>query len=104
MLKFLYFFMIVVAGTGGELCVSRAMKQVGEVHDFRPAAIVRVIGRARVYKAHALLLGCDETGLKERELTKRALPDEFRQIKKETFDTLQVWKCDGDSVAETRPL
>ena len=46
MLKFLYFFMIVVAGTGGELCVSRAMKQVGEVHDFRPAAIVRVIGRA----------------------------------------------------------
>ncbi len=38
--------MIVVAGTGGELCVSRAMKQVGEVHDFRPAAIVRVIGRA----------------------------------------------------------
>jgi drug/metabolite transporter (DMT)-like permease len=46
MFKFLYFFMIVVAGTGGELCVSRAMKQVGEVHDFRPAAIVRVIGRA----------------------------------------------------------
>jgi len=30
----------------GELCVSRAMKQVGEVHDFRPAAIVKVIGRA----------------------------------------------------------
>lgn len=46
MLKFLYFFMIVVAGTGGELCVSRAMKQVGEVHDFRPTAILRVIGRA----------------------------------------------------------
>lgn len=46
MLKFIYFFMIVVAGTGGELCVSRAMKQVGEVKDFRPAAIVRVIGRA----------------------------------------------------------
>ena len=46
MFKFLYFFMIVVAGTGGELCVSRAMKQVGEVHDFRPAAIVRVIVRA----------------------------------------------------------
>jgi drug/metabolite transporter (DMT)-like permease len=44
--KFLYFFMIVVAGTAGELCVSRAMKQTGEVHDFRPAAIVRVIGRA----------------------------------------------------------
>jgi len=46
MYKFIYFFMIVVAGTLGELCVSRAMKRVGEVHDFRPAAIVKVIGRA----------------------------------------------------------
>ena len=50
MFKFLYFFMIVVAGTCGELCVSRAMKQVGEVHDFRPAAIVRVLGRALTVK------------------------------------------------------
>ena len=46
MFKFIYFFMIVVAGTAGELCVSRAMKQVGEVHDFRPLEIVKVIGRA----------------------------------------------------------
>jgi drug/metabolite transporter (DMT)-like permease len=46
MFKFIYFFMIVVAGTGGELCVSRAMKQTGEVKDFRPAAIVKVILRA----------------------------------------------------------
>lgn len=46
MLKFLYFFMIVVAGTGGELCVSRAMKQTGEVKDFRPAAVAKVLWRA----------------------------------------------------------
>ena len=46
MLKFLYFFMIVVAGTGGELCVSRAMKQTGEVREFRPAAIAKVVLRA----------------------------------------------------------
>jgi len=46
MFKFIYFFMIVVAGTGGELCVSRAMKRIGEVHDFRPSAVLRVIGRA----------------------------------------------------------
>src|SRR5215472_16428200 len=38
--------MIVVAGTAGELCVSRAMKQTGEVKDFRPVAIVKVILRA----------------------------------------------------------
>ena len=40
------FVIIVVAGTGGELCVSRAMKRVGEVRDFRPQAIVGVILRA----------------------------------------------------------
>lgn len=37
---------IVLAGTGGELCISRAMKTVGEVHDFRPANLLRVIVRA----------------------------------------------------------
>jgi drug/metabolite transporter (DMT)-like permease len=42
----LFFSLIVVAGTAGELCVSRAMKQIGEVHDFRPAALGRVFLRA----------------------------------------------------------
>ena len=37
---------IVVAGTGGELCVTRAMKQIGEVTDFRPTALARFIFRA----------------------------------------------------------
>ena len=46
MLEVILFTFIVVAGTGGELCVSRAMKAVGEVKDFRPTAIARVIGRA----------------------------------------------------------
>jgi len=44
--EFLFLFLIVTAGTGGELCVSRAMKVVGEVHDFRPAALVRFVLRA----------------------------------------------------------
>lgn len=46
MLEILLLFLIVAAGTGGELCVSRAMKVVGEVHDFRPAALIRFILRA----------------------------------------------------------
>jgi drug/metabolite transporter (DMT)-like permease len=44
--EFLLLVVIVVAGTGGELCVTRAMKEIGEVHDFRPAALVRFILRA----------------------------------------------------------
>src|ERR1700735_3678355 len=37
------FGLIIVGGTLGELCVARAMKKVGEVTDFRPVALVRVI-------------------------------------------------------------
>lgn len=37
------FTVIVMAGTGGELCVSRAMKSVGEATSFRPAEVVRVV-------------------------------------------------------------
>jgi drug/metabolite transporter (DMT)-like permease len=45
-LEVILFILIMAAGTGGELCVSRAMKTIGEVHDFRPQSILRVIGRA----------------------------------------------------------
>lgn len=45
MLRFVCFFLIVVAGTGGELCISRAMKEAGEVHDFRPHALLSVAAR-----------------------------------------------------------
>ena len=38
--------LIVFAGTSGELCVSRAMKTIGEVHDFRPSSLLRVMVRA----------------------------------------------------------
>ncbi len=38
--------LIVLGGTAGELCITRAMKLVGEVHDFRPFALLHVFGRA----------------------------------------------------------
>ena len=40
------YFLIVVPGTCGEMCMSRAMKTIGEVTDFRPHAIARAMGRA----------------------------------------------------------
>lgn len=46
MANFILFSVIVLAGTGGELCVSRAMKQVGEATSFHPAHIIRVVLRA----------------------------------------------------------
>ena len=42
----LLLFLVVVSGTSGEICATRAMKHVGEVKDFRPLAVVRVILRA----------------------------------------------------------
>ena len=44
--ELILFALIVVLGTSGELCISRAMKAVGEVRDFRPLAIAKVILRA----------------------------------------------------------
>ena len=46
MLEFIFLFLIVAAGTGGELCVSHAMKTLGEVHDFRPSALLQFVRRA----------------------------------------------------------
>ena len=40
--EILLLLVVVVAGTAGELCTSRAMKSIGEVKDFRPASLFRV--------------------------------------------------------------
>jgi drug/metabolite transporter (DMT)-like permease len=42
----LFIAIVVLTGTGGELAMTHAMKQIGEVHHFTPRAILRVIGRA----------------------------------------------------------
>jgi drug/metabolite transporter (DMT)-like permease len=49
MLRPMILFLLVVivgAGTGGELCVSRAMKKAGEVKDFRPSALLSFVLRS----------------------------------------------------------
>lgn len=46
MAEFSFFFFIVIFGTTGEIFMSRAMKETGEVKDFRPAALAAVILRA----------------------------------------------------------
>jgi drug/metabolite transporter (DMT)-like permease len=37
---------VVFAGTGGEISVTRAMKHIGEVREFHPRALLKVLGRA----------------------------------------------------------
>jgi drug/metabolite transporter (DMT)-like permease len=40
LIEVVLFFLVMVAGTAGEICIARAMRTVGEVHDFRPAALL----------------------------------------------------------------
>jgi drug/metabolite transporter (DMT)-like permease len=42
----LLFTLIIGAETSGELCITRAMKTIGEVKDFRPLSLIRVVARA----------------------------------------------------------
>jgi hypothetical protein len=69
------------------------------VLDKRPqpnqANAARVIGRPRVYKAHALVLGCDADGVREHRLTKRNQPEEFRRLKKGDIPAYRPHSHDG---------
>jgi len=38
--------LIVIAGTGGELCVARTMQAVGPAADLRPATLLQIVSRA----------------------------------------------------------
>ena len=64
----------------------------------------RVIGHARLYKAHALMLGCDASGVSDRRLMKRNHPEEFRALKKGGSAVLREWECQDGEVVRTKPL
>jgi len=45
-LEYILFVLIIVVGTGGELCLGRAMRETGQLERFRPSAAIRLLGRA----------------------------------------------------------
>ncbi len=53
-----------------------------------PPGAMRVLGRPRVYKAHALVLGCQQSGVHDHRLDKRTEPAGFKQMKKGRFESL----------------
>ena len=69
-----------------------------------PAGATRILGHPRIYKPHALLLSCDQSGVREQKLTRRALPDEFKRLKKGNGDPLQIMKCVGEQVVSIQPF
>ena len=63
-----------------------------------PAGTVRVLGRPRVYKAHAAALACEAAGVAEVALHQRDLPAVFRAWRKGTCPGWQVWEQAGGRV------
>jgi SAM-dependent methyltransferase len=56
-----------------------------------PQGSVRVLGHPRLYKGHALLQGCDASGVAEKRLTKRTDSAFFKATAKHRTPTLQQW-------------
>lgn len=69
-----------------------------------PEGTVRLIGRRRLYKGHALLDACDASGVHERRFTKRTDPALFRSMNKYRTSTLQQWTLDGNEAATLEEL
>lgn len=65
---------------------------------------MHLVGSPRVQKPHALVFGCDVTGVGERRLTKRRHPELYRQVKKGHLDAVAVWETDGDEIVSWTPL
>jgi len=59
---------------------------------------VRLLGKHRLYKGHALLDACDATGVNERRFTKRTAPAYFRTMTKGKTNTLQQWTLEGNEI------
>jgi hypothetical protein len=60
----------------------------------------RVLGRPRLYKPFARILGCDASGVREQRLDKRKFPESYRQIRKDRFQSLQNWKSEDGVITE----
>jgi ribosomal protein RSM22 (predicted rRNA methylase) len=69
-----------------------------------PPGCGRIIGHPRIYKPYALVLGCDDSGVSERRLTKRNHPEEFRAMRKGEMQPLQIWETKPGEIIQTKPF
>lgn len=64
-----------------------------------PKGSARMIGWSRAYKGHALITGCDGTGVREMRLLQRKFPALFRLLKKRRHGFLLAWQFTGSDIA-----
>jgi hypothetical protein len=69
-----------------------------------PPDSTRVLGRARVHKAHADLLGCDATGLNDLKLFKRTDPALHKKLDRDPPIPLYRFERDAEKITSAEPL
>jgi hypothetical protein len=69
-----------------------------------PTGAMRLIGRPRITKPFAHLLGCDAAGVCEAALARRDHPEAYRVFKKGRYPTALTWERDGQQVARLEGL
>ncbi|OAM87880.1 small ribosomal subunit Rsm22 family protein [Termitidicoccus mucosus] len=69
-----------------------------------PPGTSRIIGRPRFHKAHATLCNCDEAGIAELALPKRADPAFFKTLERDPpHPPLHRWEREGDRITAVEP-
>jgi ribosomal protein RSM22 (predicted rRNA methylase) len=68
------------------------------------SGLTRVIGEPRVYKGFAKVFGCDETGVRERMLQKRDVPERFAEMKNGDAGALEHWTVINDRIVACKKL
>lgn len=63
-----------------------------------PEGSFRLLGRARVHKPNAVLLGCDAAGVRACSLPRRQHPEAWRRFKQGEYPTLMQWQIQGDQI------
>lgn len=70
-----------------------------------PDNAARLIGRPRIYKPYARIFACDASGVRDRDLSKRAFPDLYRLMKKGAGPSLLEFdEAEGGRVAAVHSL
>jgi len=69
-----------------------------------PPGAGRIIGRARVHKAHADLLACDNTGLNDLKFFKRTNASLHKQLDRKPPLPLYHWQREDEKITSIEPL
>ena len=70
----------------------------------RLGGMTRLIGRARLYKPHALILGCEAQGLTEPRVSKRLHPELFKKLRKNETPPWVRWVHEDGQMKEIHEI